>query len=205
MGTTAEDLRRELDRERGDLTNDLQAIGDRVSPGRMVERRKIASRRRIQRVREQVMGTAHDVRERATDTTSSVTGTASGMASSATDAMREVPERAEDIVEGNPIGAGIAAFGLGLVIATLIPETNMEQRLVARVEPQLEGGAQTLGEAAQQVVEQVKPAAAEAAKQLKQEASEAASQVKDQAGNAASETADQAKEKAQEVGDRVKQ
>ena len=205
MGTTAEDLRRELDRERDDLSSDLYAIGDRVSPGRMVERRKAATRERFGRIRRQVMGTAHDVRDRASGVGSSASGTASSVASSATDTMREMPDRAEQMVEGNPIGAGIAAFGIGLVLATLLPETDTEQRLASRVEPKLQDAASTLGQAAQHVVEEVKPAATGAVHDLKDEAAQAASQVKDNARQAASDTADQAKEKAQDVRDQVKQ
>ena len=42
MGQTAEDLRTQLAEQRGDISRDLEAIGDRVSPGRMMERRQAA-------------------------------------------------------------------------------------------------------------------------------------------------------------------
>jgi len=205
MGTTADTLRHDLDRERADLTNDLQAIGDRVSPGRMVERRKAATRQRFGRISEQVMGSAHDVRDKASGMASDVGESTSGTISSVGDAMRDVPQRAEQMVEGNPLGAGIAAFGLGLVIATMMPETATEQRLVTKVEPKLQEAASTVGTAAQGVAEELKPAAKEAVQDLKSDAQDAAAQLKQQASDAASETAEQAKDKANEMRQQVKQ
>ncbi|HEY3832125.1 MAG TPA: hypothetical protein VGO03_07515 [Acidimicrobiia bacterium] len=127
------------------------------------------------------------------------------MASSATDALHAAPERAEQMIEGNPIGAGLALFGVGLVIATLLPETETEQRLAARVEPKLQDAASTIGQAAQDVIEQVKPVATDAAQELKDEAAQAAAKVKDDARSAASDTADKAKESAQQARDQVQQ
>jgi len=205
MGTSTDALRRDLEHERNELTNDLQVIGDRVSPGRMVERRKAATRQRFTQMREQVMGTADHMRNSATNAGDSTSGAISNAASSVKDAMQAAPERAEHAVEGNPLGAGLAAFGVGLVLATLLPESQTEQRLAARVEPKLDEAASALGSAAQQVVGQVKPAAADAVQQLKDEAKDAASQVKDQARSAAPDTAEQAKEKAQQVREQAKQ
>ncbi len=205
MGTTAEELRRELDRERSDLTNDLQVLGDRVSPNRMMERRKAATRQRFGRIRDQVMGTASHVTDQVRGSASDMASSASSTASSMGDMAREVPDRAEHMVEGNPLGAGIAAFGLGLVIATLLPETSTEERLVSRVEPKLEAAASNVGSTAREVIDSVKPAATDAVQELKDEATQVASQVKDQARQAASDTADQAKDKAQEVRQQVQQ
>jgi hypothetical protein len=39
MGKSPDELRREIEEVRGDLGNKLDAIGDRVSPGRIYERK----------------------------------------------------------------------------------------------------------------------------------------------------------------------
>ena len=39
MGQSAEELRREIEETRDNLTGTVDAIGDRVSPGRIVERK----------------------------------------------------------------------------------------------------------------------------------------------------------------------
>ena len=56
MGKTADDLRYELEQQRESLSRDLVAIGDRVSPGRMVERAQFAVRQSFGEARDAVMG-----------------------------------------------------------------------------------------------------------------------------------------------------
>ena len=56
MGTTPDELRNELEQQRESLSRDLVAIGDRVSPNRIVERRRMAVRQSFGRAREAVMG-----------------------------------------------------------------------------------------------------------------------------------------------------
>ena len=58
MGQSATELKQEIAQTRQNLGETLDAIGDRVSPGRMVERRKNRMTRGFQNVRERVMGTA---------------------------------------------------------------------------------------------------------------------------------------------------
>ena len=60
MGQTTEDLRAQIADQRETLGRDLEAIGDRVSPTRMAERRKNAVRERWQSTKTRVMGTADD-------------------------------------------------------------------------------------------------------------------------------------------------
>jgi hypothetical protein len=58
MGESADELRREIEYTRGGLGETLDAIGDRLSPGRMMERRKNRVMNGLQTVRDKVMGTA---------------------------------------------------------------------------------------------------------------------------------------------------
>jgi ElaB/YqjD/DUF883 family membrane-anchored ribosome-binding protein len=166
MGQTTEELRAQVAEQREDLGRDLEAIGDRVSPGRMAQRRKAAVRERFSSAKDRVMGTAGDAR----------------------DAVSSVPQGAKNTIEGNPLAVGLIAFGTGLVIATLLPETRPEQQLVEKLQPSLESAASELGAAAQDTAQQLKP-----------KIQEAAGQLKDHATEATSETADHAKQAAQEV------
>jgi gas vesicle protein len=186
MGTTAEELRGELAAERANLGADLDAIGDRMSPGRIVQRRRAAVRQRMGDVRDRIMGTADDVRE-------SLTAPVSDAASSVSDSMRDAPEAMRRTTTGNPLAVGLVAFGAGLVIATLLPETDTEQHLVENVQPKLEELASTAGEAAHDVAAAVKPTVQQAAHDVQQSAQEAVGHVKEQATHAASKTADEAK------------
>jgi hypothetical protein len=56
VGQSPEELRREIEQTRAELSQDLDAIGDRVSPGRMVERRRNRMRNGVSSLRERVMG-----------------------------------------------------------------------------------------------------------------------------------------------------
>ena len=58
MGQDADQLKREIEDTRGELGGTLDAIGDRLSPGRMVERRKNRMMNGLHNVRDRVMGTA---------------------------------------------------------------------------------------------------------------------------------------------------
>jgi ElaB/YqjD/DUF883 family membrane-anchored ribosome-binding protein len=186
MGATAEELRGELAVERASIGADLEAIGDRVSPGRMVQRRRAATRQRFDGLRERVMGTAEDLRDAATAPVSSA-------ASSVAETMSAAPEAMRRSTGGNPLAAGLVAFGVGLVVATLLPETETEQRLAEKVQPQLEELASSAGEAAHDLVEAVKPAAQEAAQEVAEGAQHAVGHVKEQAAQAVTETTEQAK------------
>ena len=50
MGQSAEELRRDIEQTRNGLGNTMEAIGDRVSPSRMMERRKNRFRNGVQHV-----------------------------------------------------------------------------------------------------------------------------------------------------------
>jgi ElaB/YqjD/DUF883 family membrane-anchored ribosome-binding protein len=186
MGATAEELRGELAVERASIGVDLEAIGDRVSPGRMVQRRRAATRQRFEGLRERVMGTAEDLRDAAAAPVSSA-------ASSVAETMGAAPQAVRRSTGGNPLAAGLVAFGVGLVVATLLPETETEQRLAEKVQPQLEELASSAGEAAHEVVEAVKPAAQQAAQEVAEGAQHAVGHVKEQAAQAVTETAEQTK------------
>src|SRR5215207_9753327 len=113
MGQSAEELRREIERTRGELSEDLDAIGDRVSPGRMIERRKNRVTGVWNTGRERIMGRAGDVRSNASDRAHGVTDRASDAASGAVDTLRDVPDMVMERVEGSPLAAGAVAFGVG--------------------------------------------------------------------------------------------
>ena len=56
MGTTEDQLRKQAEADRARMGETLEAIGDRLSPDRMMERRKAAVKYRFRRIRESVMG-----------------------------------------------------------------------------------------------------------------------------------------------------
>ena len=189
---SADELRHQLDERRADIGDDLVAIGDRVSPKRVAERRAAAVKQKVGGMRDAVMG-AKD----------SVVDTASGVgdqASQAADQVRRGPEVARQQAQGNPLAAGLIAFGVGMLAATVIPSSRREQQLVAdKVQPQLDEAASHIGEVAQEAMDTVRPEVEDAAAQLKDDAQQAVTNVKDDASTAAGEVADGAKQQADDL------
>jgi hypothetical protein len=188
MGTTERELRRAAEAQRERMGDTLDAIGDRLSPERMLERRKAAVRFRWQRMRDSVMGSpgyeepvTQRVRERASDAAHS----AGDSVQSATDQVRRAPQMVADQARGNPVAAGVIAFGAGALLATLIPPSRTEQRLVSEAQPQLQHAADELKSVGRDVAEDAKEHARDAMDTVKSAGAEATQHVRDDAGDAA--------------------
>lgn len=187
MERTADELKQQLETQREEVGRDLVVIGDRISPSRMAGRGQARMRRRMGRVRDRVMGTVDSGRTMVGDTTSGMGDTASGLADSARQAPQQVTER----VEGNPLAAGLVAFGIGLLAGSMLPGTRREQELAQQAQPRLEQVAADAADTAREIVEDLRPAAQEEMGALKEEARDAAqattSTAKDHAQQARSE------------------
>jgi len=191
----------------------LDAIGDRVSPGQIANRQKAAVRQRVTGWREAVMGSPDY--ERPTPygpSASSGSGSNGGLQSKVSDLGDKVsgigdqvsPEAMRQKTAGNPLAAGLIAFGAGLLVASLLPESETETEAVQHLQPQLEAAASDAADAGQQVAEVAKGAATDAGEKLKQSATDAAQEVKDQASGAVDEVKDHAQDAAQGVQDTAK-
>lgn len=170
MGQSAAELRQEIAETRGEMSRDLDAIGDRVSPRRMAERRLGRTRRWVTTSRERVFGAAEDVRYRAGDQAHGVAGTVSETVGNAPDQLRAQ-------TRGNPMVAGGVAFGLGFLASLLFEPTEQEEELVRRAEDQIEPIKEELGQMASEVGSTVADAGREAASHLKDDASGRAQSV----------------------------
>ena len=118
---SAEDLRQQLDEQRAGLGQDLVAIGDRVSPKRVAERRTAAVRQKVGGMRDAVMGAKDTVADKASDLGDQAGGVGSAVAdraSTTVDQVRSGPELARTRTQGNPLAAGVIAFGAGCLLYT---------------------------------------------------------------------------------------
>jgi hypothetical protein len=176
-----EQLSSEIANTRADLAGNLDALQDRVSPHAVMERRKAAARGSVYRMRDRVMGTAHDAR-------SSASGAASSVSSTAQDAASTV----EDKYEGSPLAAGLMAFGAGMIASALVSPTRKETQMAQRVVDT----AQETG-----VVDEVKSVGQEMGEQLKEEAKEKAAQVQGSAKESAERVKAEGQDSAQTVKD----
>jgi len=206
MAQSPEEIRREIERTREDLGETMQAIGERVSPGRIVHRRKERVRNRFTSVREAVMGSAQDAYGAAGGRVSSASDSARqaarGMAEttgSMVDQVREAPELARRQTQGNPLAAGVIAFGGGVLLASLLPPSEREQQAAQALTERLEPVKEHAREAAEEVKAGVTDAASQAAEQVKQQASQAAESVKGEAQAAAQDVKSQGQSSAEAV------
>jgi hypothetical protein len=140
-----------------------------------------------------VKGGAHSVRDRVMGASAEAKESVSDRASDVASAVREMPQAVTRQAQGSPIGAGLVAFGAGLVAAAVIPGTRQERRLGAQV-------AERAGEA----MEPVRTLASDLGEDVKSSASQAASEVGQAAKDAAADTAEQATQSARSAKEKIK-
>ncbi|MGR0219828.1 DUF3618 domain-containing protein [Agromyces sp. ZXT2-6] len=163
MSTDPNAIRSDIERTRLELGQDVDALADKVNPGKAVHRQAGKVRNAFRRAKDAVMGSAHD----AADSTS-------GAMHSAGEAVGEAPHRVASATRGNPVAAGLIVFGAAWLVSSLIPASRHERE-----------AAEKAKEAAQPLVDEVKHVAQDAAEHLKPEAKAAAESVKERAGEAA--------------------
>jgi hypothetical protein len=183
VGATENELRRQAGEQRHEMGDTLEAIGDRLSPERVIERRKAVVGQRFRRVKDTVMGSP-EYQEPMTQQVRERTG---GMMQSATEAVRSAPSTLADQARGNPIAVGVVAFGAGLLLATVMPKSETESRLMEEAQPQVQSAMSELKEAGRDITSDAQEHARAAGEELKGAGSEAASHVKDQAQASADE------------------
>jgi len=104
------------------MSNTLEAIGDRVSPGRIVQRKKNKVVGGVQSVRERLMGSATATRDKLAET--------AGQAGSA---VSDAPDAVLSKTQGAPMLVGALAFGVGFLAAVAFPASAKERELSTQV------------------------------------------------------------------------
>ncbi|WP_030529070.1 DUF3618 domain-containing protein [Phycicoccus jejuensis] len=178
-----DEIRREIDRTRGRLTEDVDVLAESVRPSSVARRTTQRAGSRAAGLRDRVMGTAHDVAGAGGDT-----------AHGATDAVREVPGQVRETARGNPLAAGAVALAAGWLVGSLLPPSAAERRLAA-----------SAAEKAQPLVDEVKSVAGETAGGLQESAQEAVRSVRDTASDSVSRVKDEGSSAAQDVTQEAKE
>jgi uncharacterized protein YjbJ (UPF0337 family) len=194
MAEEPDRLRQDIEGTRASLTRDVDMLADKTSPKRVAQRRWTS-------VKEKVMGVSDSGRHAASDAAGTVQDKASSALDSAQDkasqvggSVRQAPHAVAEQAKGNPLAAGIIAFGAGMLAATLIPVTDAERR-----------AGQQVKENAGEVTDRVKDVASEMKDDLSGSVQHAAGEVKATARDAAQTTRDQAQSSAQDAREQVQQ
>jgi len=181
MTTTNNDpdaIRAEIDRTRGRLSEDVDVLTESVRPSSVAKRTAQRASTKAGRLKETVMGTAHDKVD-----------SGSGLAHEAMDTVKDAPDLARRQARGNPLAAGAVALAAGWLVGSLLPASSKERELATSVKEQAQPlvdeatsvakeTASNLKEPAQQAVDSVKETATRAAENVKSEGSGAADDVR---------------------------
>jgi gas vesicle protein len=207
VGQNPEELRRDIDRTRQELAGDVDALTEKVSPSRVVERRVERTKAGLSSVKDKVMGTASDATSATTDGVTSagsaVGDTVSAAASGVAEGGTRVAEATRRKAEGNPLAAGVVAFGIGWLVSSLLPASEKERQAASKVTEVAKDIGQPLAEEAEKVTAEVKDnlagPAQEAVESVKSTAQDAASTVKEEASSSASTVKEETTEAARAV------
>lgn len=173
-----QEIQQQIERTRADLSDDVDRLAEKVSPPRVMSRQVNRATGRMASLRDRVMGSAGD----GVHGTSQSLGSTAG---SAKDAVAGAPDTVRSQTQGNPLAAGLVAFGVGMVISSLLPASSAEQQLADRAESKAKDFADPAKHSAQQLAEDLKPAAHEAVDQVRSTAQDAAQETTAHARSAA--------------------
>jgi Protein of unknown function (DUF3618) len=178
-------LRDEIEHTQRNLSADVDLLAEKVTPSRVVHRRVDRARRALGSMRDRVMG--------------------SSVAGDAAQTVRETPDAIRRGTEGNPIAAGLIAFGAGWLLSTLAPPTKQERELAGQATDWAREHSGPLqeefGQVAEDMKENLREPARHAAESVKSTATDAASTVKDDAQSAAGDVGDRAQRARESVRD----
>jgi len=192
-----DEIRADIERTRAALSDDVDDLAESVKPKNVAGRQADKVKEAASNIKDRVMGSDDD------DYSGSAVGTVgdkayaakdtvSEKASDAREAVRQAPRRMRRKAQGNPLAAGVIAFGLGMLVSSLIPSTDKEREAVSQLQDNLEPVKEKAAEMAKEVGESLKPAAQQAAESVKTTAQEGAEHVRQEGQSAAADVKDQA-------------
>jgi gas vesicle protein len=203
-----DEIRADIERTRATLSNDVDDLAESVKPKSVAQRQVDKVKDAAGSLKDRVMGSDDDdysssstvgdkasaAKDAVADRAYAARDTVSEKASDAADAVREAPTTLKRKTQGNPLAAGVIAFGLGMLVSSLIPSSEKERRAVSQLQDNLEPVKQKATEVAQDVGENLRPAAQEAAQSVKSTAQEGVESVKQEGQSAAQDVKDQAQD-----------
>ena len=214
-----DEIRADIERTRATLSDDVDDLAESVKPKSVARRQVDKVKDAVGNVKDRVMGSDEDdystsstVGDRASATRDAVADrayaakdavadkayaakdTVSEKASDAADAVREAPATLKRKAQGNPLAAGVIAFGLGMLVSSLIPSSEKERQAVSTLQENLEPVKQKATEVARDMGESLRPAAQEAAESVKSTAQEGVESVKQEGQSAAQDVKGQARD-----------
>src|SRR3954469_5751392 len=218
-------IRRQIEDTRANLSYDVDALNEKVNPTRVVDRRVGRAKSTVTGLKDRVFGTVQHHGHSAGGTAQNMVGNVQGAASnaagtvqgaattaadsvqqaasSAVGAVQQAPDTIQRQAQGNPLAAGLIAFGVGWLLSSLLPASEKEKQLAQQAESAERENKDALLEpakqAAQEIGDQLKPAAQQAVDSVRSTAQDAATTVSEEGRSAAADVQGQAQQSKQTV------
>jgi len=181
--TSPDEIQNEIEQTRASLSGNVDRLSEKVAPGKVLGRRVDNVKSGAASLKDRVMGSS--------ETGGGMRGAGSAVSNTVSDvgsAAQDAPAAARRHTQGNPLAAGMIAFGVGWLLSSLAPASDAEKQLASAAENAAKEHAEPLKQAGQSLIED-----------MKEPVQESVAQVKDTATQAAQDTADHAKSAAGDV------
>jgi hypothetical protein len=214
MSENPDAIRADIEATRARLGTNVDAVADKVTPSNIVHRQTDKLKDAVTGVKEKVMGAADHTTTRVQDTlhhgAQSSTGhttnalhstgdtlhdakdTAAAKLNDAGTAISNAPDQVKAKTQGNPLAAGLIAFGAGMLISSLIPASQKEREAADQLKTAAQPLATQVTDAAKDIVQDLKEPAMEAMDNVKTTATDAAQHVKAEGQHATTDIKDRA-------------
>jgi hypothetical protein len=150
------------------MSTALDAVGDRMSPKQVVKSSTHWLQKWIQSARDGIMGNVADVEGPAVE---GGDGPAGGAAQN-----------------GNPLAAGIIAFGVGLLVGSVLRPTKVEQQSLAAIADKAEPALDMAMQAASDLGHAIQKSSGQAVSELSEVLSDAGQEIVQHTSSSTSET-----------------
>ena len=196
-----EAIRRDIEQTRQSLSQDVDVLNEKVNPRYAVQRRKEAAASSLSRAKDRVMGSVPSAPSMPSMSMGggSGSGGSGGTAQAMGDRLSSAPDMARSQTQGNPLAAGLIAFGVGWLASSLLPSSEAEKQAARAVQERASDLAQPAKEMAQDAASQLQGSAQQAADSVKATAQDATEQVKGEAQSVKDDVQGQAQSSAQSV------
>lgn len=200
MSNNPEEIRAEIERTRGNLGRDVDALAEKVDPNRVIDRQTDRLKSRWTDLRESVFGSddgdwgPEDGR-----------GRMSQFTDDAGEAARNAPETVRRKTRGNPLAAGAIALAAGWLVGSMLPASRKEQEAAATVREKAEPLVEEAKSAAQDMGESLRPQAEQAVADVKQSAGESVDRVKGEGQHRVDEVREDSRRAAENVRDTARE
>ena len=197
-----DEIRADIERTRAALSNDVDELADAVKPQNVARRQVDKVKDAAVGLKDRVMGSddddsystkdavsdkAYAAKDAVADKAYQARQTVSDTASGAGEAVRQAPDTVKRKTQGNPLAAGVIAFGLGMLVSSLIPSTEKEREAVSSLQENLGPVKEKASEVARDVTDNLRQPTQEAAQSVKETAQEGVQNVKQEGQSAATD------------------